>query len=342
MAEDERITCPRCKTEYRLPREHLRSPSVRLRCGQCKHEFSYPPVRRPPRKPAVASPEAEEEANPLFRPDTAGTDSDSAERAEEEESKSDEKAGAAPSVARPQQGERPKRIVASEQRASKKDDEQGEFVLGDEDSEWRMDEEEQPRAPRRPKPQREPVRPPVQREAAKVRAILVFLAAVVAAYGAFALTLVAQPRKAREMVESIPLVGKGLSEERIYRRRVQLSDVSASVQRLRGGHQALVLAGRALNRNPVALREVQIAGKVFNDEGRLVEEKRVFCGNVVTVRMLRDLNAQEISMLQQNAPAHEFVLRPGEAAEFLVVVVDPGGKRLREARLEVVSVRRQA
>jgi len=337
MPAELRITCPKCRTEYLLSREYLKGrTAVRLRCSRCQHEFRYPVQKRPARKTAAEETTGETHSELPFSSVTEPTDSDEVGTGEEEAEPAveDDRPSRRPAATAPRER---RRTLAEEEEDIEDDDR---FVLSEEEEPtWRIEPApEEKRPPRRP---RAAAVDPATRDAGKVRAVLVVLALVVSVYAVLALTLIAQPRKARAVVEKIPLVGRGLSEERIYRSRVQLVGVSASLQRLRGGREVLVISGRAVNRNPVPLREVQIAGKVFGPAGRLLEEKRVFCGNVVTVKMLRDLNAQEISMLQQNPPVREFTLRPGESTEFMVVLSRVKPEEAKEAQLEVVSVRRQ-
>lgn len=328
MVAEERVTCPVCKTDYWVEKKYLADPSARLKCSHCKSVFSYSDSLRSSRSPKKSRPPKREEP-PLFDDHGKGTDSDRSELTEEGGEENDEP--------RPRAEEPAARPAKRSEPATRTTHDESDFVFGS-TGEWDLGDgtpvEPLPRPSLAERRRRE------TDEGAKVRAVVILLAIVVAAYAAFAATLVSQPDKAQRMVQQIPLIGRGLSEERLYARRVQLVDVRASAQELRGGRPALVVTGRAVNRNPVPLRDVQILSSLVDSHGQVRDQKRVFCGNVVTVRMLRDLNAQEISMLQQNPPSREFVLRPGAAAEFVVVFFNDG-KDVAEARVEVASVRRQ-
>ncbi len=43
------VTCPQCESRYRVPREPLRRPDIKLKCTQCDHVFAPPPLTPPPR-----------------------------------------------------------------------------------------------------------------------------------------------------------------------------------------------------------------------------------------------------------------------------------------------------
>jgi len=84
-----------------------------------------------------------------------------------------------------------------------------------------------------------------------------------------------------------------------------------------------VITGKALNTAPVALRGVQIRGTMYNNAGRAVEEKTIYCGSVISTKVLKDLTPRELSILQKLSPPKQFALEPGEAATFVIVFMDP-------------------
>lgn len=333
MGGEEKVSCPTCKTTYWVDKKYLADPAARFKCSHCQSVFSRSDTLPPPRSPKKFRSAKRQEPPALFEDHVTATDSDRSERTEEEAEEEPEE-----EPQRPPSLDTARRTARKSEAASRARSADSDFVF-DSPSEWDIGDD-MDRVSSSPARKGLSARRSDQlEEASKVRAVVIVLGMIVAAYGAFAATLVAQPEKAQRMVEQIPLIGRGLGEERLYVRRMQLIDVRASVQELRGGRRVLVVSGRVVNRNPVALRDVQIFGSGIDAQGRVRDQKRVFCGNVVTVRMLRDLNAQEISMLQQNPPSREFVLRPGEAADFVIVLFN-GAQEISQARVEVASVRR--
>ena len=65
----------------------------------------------------------------------------------------------------------------------------------------------------------------------------------------------------------MPLVGT-LGDDRLLTRKVALSEVTGSYQRIKDGKEVFVISGKALNTAPVALHGVQIAGKLFDNDGQ--------------------------------------------------------------------------
>ena len=168
----------------------------------------------------------------------------------------------------------------------------------------------------------EAAREPRRQRSSTVTPILFFLATVVVAYGLLARALFASPVLCDKLVGRLPLIGR-LGDERLLTRKVALSEVVGSYQRIKDGKEVFVITGKALNTAPVALNSVQIGGKLYNGGGQMLDEKVIHCGNAISAKVLKDLTPRELSILQKLTPPKRFEIVPGESSTFVIVFMDP-------------------
>lgn len=181
---------------------------------------------------------------------------------------------------------------------------------------------------------------PRHRERGKVRAILVFLAIVVAGYAILTRAFFASPILCDRLLDRLPLIGT-LGDDRLLTRKVALSDVVGNYQRIKDGKEVFVITGKALNTAPMALRLVQISGKLYDKDDQAVEQKTIYCGNVISAKVLKDLTPSELSILQKLSPPPSFMIEPGESSTFVIVFMDPP-RDVVEFSTNVVAAQRQA
>lgn len=155
------------------------------------------------------------------------------------------------------------------------------------------------------------------------RAYFLFLGVLLVVYGVFALDLHNHPDRAAKLIASIPIVGEVLAEDRLLQTRVQLEDVEGVFQQIKDDRLVFIISGRAVNSSPEALKGVQIESGLYDASGRVLESKSIYCGNAMSLKIVRDLSTKEISLLQRLEPPKRFEIRPGEAAGFSVVFLNP-------------------
>jgi hypothetical protein len=178
-----------------------------------------------------------------------------------------------------------------------------------------------------------------RRDGANLRALFVFLAFVVAGYGVLTRALFASPLLFDRTVGRLPFIGR-VGDDRLLARKVALSEVAGSYQRIKDGKEVFVITGKALNTSPVALHGVQIDGALYNNAGKAVDEKTIYCGNVISAKVLKDLTPRELSILQKLNPPKRFMIEPGESATFVIVFMDPPREAV-EFSTQVVGAQRQ-
>lgn len=173
----------------------------------------------------------------------------------------------------------------------------------------------------------------------KMVAVLWFVGAVTLAYGVLTAALFANPGLAEQWFGNLPWIGS-LRDDRMLMRKVALSEVVGAYQRIKDGKDVFVISGKATNAAPVPLQGVQITGRLFDEEGRGLDEKVIHCGNVISTRVLKDLTPRELSVLQKLNPPSRFTIEPGASSTFVIVFMEPP-KAAVSYSAQVVAAHRQ-
>jgi predicted Zn finger-like uncharacterized protein len=151
-------------------------------------------------------------------------------------------------------------------------------------------------------------------------------------YAIVSVYLYTHPESLRRALGGVPLLGARLTETALQPTTVQLSGVQGRYQRVRDDRLVFVISGTAVNDSPLALRGIQIEGRIA---GAQEQRQVVFCG--AAPRDVQDLSLREIALLQTLEPPKDWALAPGEQSSFLVVFASPPVD-LREFGAEVVAV----
>ncbi|MGH7896896.1 MAG: DUF3426 domain-containing protein [Candidatus Binatia bacterium] len=154
-------------------------------------------------------------------------------------------------------------------------------------------------------------------------AYFLFLSVLIISYGIFALDLRNHPDRTVQLLASVPLVGQVLAEDRLLLTRVQLEDVEGVYQQIKDDRPVFIISGRAVNGAGQSLKGVQIESSLFDGNGQALESKSIYCGNAMSLKIVKDLSTKEISLLQRLEPPKRFEIRPGEGAGFSVVFLNP-------------------
>ena len=160
----------------------------------------------------------------------------------------------------------------------------------------------------------------VQRTGRPWLMFLLFLACV---YASFAVYLRNHPESATAFFGAIPMAGHLLMEDRLLQTRIVLDDVEGFYQKIKDDRLVFIVSGRAINTSPQPLKGVQIESTLYGPEGQSLDTKSIFCGNALSLKIVRDLSSKEISLLQRLEPPQRFEIRPGESAGFTVVFMTP-------------------
>ena len=108
-----------------------------------------------------------------------------------------------------------------------------------------------------------------------------------------------------------------------------------------GVGEIFVVTGTALNQNPVVIREVRVAGQLYNQEGKEIEQQMIWIGNAISPKIVRGMTAQDISDLQRLKPLKTFEIPPGDSVPFTIVFLKPT-KAAKDFRCEILSAEGEA
>lgn len=302
------VQCPYCATRYQIDEKRFNAPNPMLKCSRCRHVFPAPGSKKSntSAKPKKTAP-AEDESLTLPFEDASWKDDD------------------APAV--------------------NGHDRQDGFVLGtedkvepEEDSEVEIDEtvaddvvvDEGPEEEAPPdltyaddeEPEPDPRRLADTTERNAVRAVLIFLVFLIGGYGIFTRALFTSPVLADRLLGPLPFIGT-LASDQALARDVTLVGVQGGFQKIKEGKEVFVITGEVVSAAPITLGTIEIHGQLLDGTGNMLAEKTIYCGNVVSAKLLNDLSPRQVSVLQKMAPPRQFAVKPGESAGFVIVFMDP-------------------
>jgi hypothetical protein len=102
-----------------------------------------------------------------------------------------------------------------------------------------------------------------------------------------------------------------------------------------------VVTGTAQNQNPVVIREVRVAGQLYDLEGKETEQQIIWIGNAISPRIIRNMTLQDISDLQRLKPLKTFEIPPGDSIPFTIVFLKPT-KETKDFSCEVLRAESEA
>jgi predicted Zn finger-like uncharacterized protein len=340
------VECPRCRARYRVETGVLERDQT-FKCSRCHHIFAYesesasavPEPFEPSRAASPPSPEprgpepprAETRKSPERRDDDSLSFSFSrpSPTTTEESSTVGEAPNAAPSQSPPPTGDRDFSFVEDDAQYDSSDPTDEELDAGSGEHDLRSDEPRFVRGEEQLRVEEESGRDPG-------RPYLLYLAILVILYAILALDLLNHPAQAAKLLASVPIVGNMLAEDHLLQIRVQLQDVEGAYQQIKDDHLVFIVSGRAVNGAAESLKGVQIESAVYDQSGKLLETKSIYCGNAMSLKIVKDLSTKEITLLQRLEPPKRFEIRPGEAAGFSVVFLNPP-KTLKEFTARVAA-----
>ncbi len=337
------IQCPYCATSYELDPARLSSKNPMLKCSRCRHVFAAPSgKKRPARAPAPAekpAPEAEPNLKlpceaPRWKEEPESPPSNDLKISEPEEDFTLGVEGEPDALAIPEEPIEEAPALNIEHSPREDEDEEPEEEATEDEAPEIEDEEEEEEAE-----VRRPARRSPRRQSGTIIPVLVFLALVTTTYAALARALFASPALCDRVVGRMPLIGR-LGDDRLLTRKVALSDIVGSYQRIKNGKDVFVITGKALNTAPVALHSVQVSGKLYGGNGQALDEKVIYCGNSISAKVLKDLTPNELSILQKVSPPKRFMIEPGESSTFVIVFMDPP-RDAAEFSTQVVAAQHQ-
>jgi predicted Zn finger-like uncharacterized protein len=151
----------------------------------------------------------------------------------------------------------------------------------------------------------------------------------------------AHPDVSEGIVKAIPLVGTFVLKNNHLKGRVAVRSLHATYQTIQGNREVFVITGDIQNQNPVVIREVRVAGQIYNLEGREIEQQTIWIGNALSPRIIRGMTMQDISDLQRLKPLKTFEIPPGDSIPFTIVFLK-STKGIKDFSCEVLAAESEA
>ena len=360
------VRCPSCKTTYKVADDLVKDANPAFRCSRCKHTFELGPAEA--KEKPVERPQSGEKLSPKTRPERELSFTFAPEKQENQKepvhsprpppSKSAELATRTSVASRrepPHDGfEFPARSAEREPISRGKttldesftSDESDDSIEADKTLNWPERIPPQP-SPSQPLPlAREtvgnvlPIDPYRDQPASTVLFLTLFGLLVMLFAFATAFHL-AHPNLSEGIVRSIPLIGPSVLRNNYLKNGVALQSLNASQQTIQGNREVLVVTGIAQNQNPVVIREVRIAGQLYNLEGKEIERQTIWIGNAISARIIRGMTLQDVSDLQRLKPLKTFEIPPGDSIPFTIVFLK-STKEIKDFSCEVLAAEGEA
>ena len=319
------VQCPSCKITYNVSDNLINSESATFRCSRCRHTFVLE-IRREsksPRKIMSLSPknlhpnEEERELSFSFIQPEANR------RAPEQEAGATLAPGATPDLNRPKEKAQqasdpgsggsesllfPPRVENPPAFAPKSDALSGAVETEFEKTWWT------------PPKQPEEKQPATQLSSTPYLGIFVLLLTL---YALFVLNHSSNPEQVEKRLRLIPGMEWMVFKNNHLKQGIEIQSITQKTQMIRGNREVFTISGVVVNRNPVGVREVRIEGYIFNGDGSEMERQMISVGNPISANLIRDVEAKEISILQEIGPQKRFTIPPDESAPFLIVFLKP-------------------
>ncbi len=174
--------------------------------------------------------------------------------------------------------------------------------------------------------QADPSQDPYRDRPLSIVPYITLFGALVLGYALLTLMYQAQPKTIEAAIHVVPWLGPSVLKNDHLRHGIVLQSLRPSFQTIQGNREVFVLSGVAVNRNSVSVRELRLEGQIFNAEGKEIDRQTISVGNAISSKILRDLTAQEISILQKLNPQKRFEVPPDESAGFVIVFLKPSAE----------------
>jgi hypothetical protein len=131
------------------------------------------------------------------------------------------------------------------------------------------------------------------------------------------------PASTETVLERLPILGALVAGERFSAQHIVLSELEGRYQITKDNQKVFTLSGTATNNAAIPARTIQIEGIIYDEKGKMVGQRLIFCGTNIAPDRLTNLTLREIGALQDLVPPKQFHIATGEAVKFLIVFTTP-------------------
>jgi predicted Zn finger-like uncharacterized protein len=340
------VRCPSCKTTYKVADDLVKDTTPAFRCSRCKHTFELGSAETPEKAVDRAHPAGQLFSKP--REESELSFSFAPKKQEREENQKE-------LINSPRQDFESPARSAEYGSMSRNESRLDEPFTSDESGDS-MGANKLVDPPKRNTPQLSPSQPlPLAREStdnvlsldphrdqpASTVPFLTLFGILVLLFAFGTALHLAHPNVSENIVRSIPLVGPSVLKNNHLKHGVALQSLHVSHQTIQGNREVLVITGVAQNQNPVVIREVRVAGQLYNLGGKTIEQQTIWIGNAISPRTIRGMTVQDITDLQRLKPLKTFEIPPGDSIPFTIVFLK-STKETKAFSCEVLGAKGEA
>ncbi|HEY7216852.1 MAG TPA: zinc-ribbon domain-containing protein [Candidatus Binatia bacterium] len=314
------IQCPNCRTTYRLSDEVITSATPAFRCSRCKHTFELGSGDTPPTDPRVDAElklpfaakqgprDLADDRKELDAPLNAEFERADTKRASDDRWAISDSSGAdAPAFVIPD---------ASRPEQQKLRDPPGDFPA--EDPVFRKVEFDLAE-----NPSNILAISPYLDQRASILPYVTLIILLVMGFSLFTVISRANPQTPEKILKTIPLIGSTVLKNNHLKEGILIQSLGTAHQSIQGNREVLAISGVALNQNPVVVREIQLIGKIYNQDGKEIERQTIWVGNTISPKIIRGMTLEDIPQLQELKPLKSFEIPPGDSLPFTIVFLKP-------------------
>jgi predicted Zn finger-like uncharacterized protein len=330
------VRCPSCKTTYRVTDEIAQGATPAFRCSRCKHIFNFNLADRPQKpvgktlsveKIAPEQPKKEQELSFTFVPNPPHDQTETTDSAIQERSLS-----AARGEIQELPATRTGKFMSDESASNDRTRNNKGIDFSEATSSLPSS--------------RDAIDnilslDPYRDQHASTVPYLTLFGVLLFLFGFLTVLDRVRPAASERMVRAIPWIGPAVLKSNHLKNGVALQSLRAGAQIIQGNREVFVVTGVAQNRNPVVIREVRVAGQLYNLEGKEMDQQTIWIGNAISPRIIRGMTVQDISDLQRLKPLKTFEIPPGDSIPFTIVFMK-STKGIKNFSCEVLAAKGEA
>ena len=128
-----------------------------------------------------------------------------------------------------------------------------------------------------------------------------------------------KPQASEATLKRIPLIGAAVLKNDYLKDGILIQSLRSGYQTIQGNREVLLVSGVALNQNPGVVREIQLSGVTYNNDGKKIENQTIWVGNTISAKIIRGMTLEDIPHLQNLKPLKSFEIPPGDSIPFTIV-----------------------
>ena len=336
------VQCPKCKTTYKVSDDLVKGATASFRCSRCKHTFELAADSQSAAAVSSTIPDESRENPELAFTFESATESKPGPSREESRHEIESSKDSTSPVHAKSEGESLEAVGkgagetimpvaaaaadAKDSAAASSSAAEQSFPLPSRARETNGDVL---------------VAEPDRDQPASITPLLTLFVLLVALFAFVASYQETHPAAAKEWMRAIPFLGHSVVRNDQVKNGVLLKSVETKYQSLQGSREVVVLTGVAVNQNPVMIRNVQLAGQLYDQDGNEIERQTMWIGNAISAQIIRGMTAQDVADLQRLKPLKTFEIPSGDSVPFAIVFLRTG-KQVKDARCEVLSAEADA